>query len=157
MAINGATHKTKALSDLETKTYNLGSDNKFRHIITILHKLNHKAPGIYEQLGTDLLFDIKMVTTDKNNRKAGLGTELLKRSVELAGRLGYKACKTEATGKYNFSIYLYDANAMHFPFHLFYKGFLNSSEKKMVLLELASINIFFNLIISKRKKKHMSP
>ena len=98
VAINGKTHKDKALSTLENKTKNLGNDDKFKHIITILHELNHKAPQIYDELDTDTLFDIKMVTTDKQNRRGGLGTDLLRRSVELARRLGYKACKTEATG-----------------------------------------------------------
>ena len=36
------------------------------------------------------MFDIKMVTTDKNNRRSGLGTDLLRRSVQLAASLGYK-------------------------------------------------------------------
>ena len=62
------------------------------------------------------MFDIKMVTTDKSNRRAGLGTDLLRRSVQLAASLGYKASryvqiqiyslyiqaiKTEATGLYS--------------------------------------------------------
>lgn len=36
------------------------------------------------------MFDIKMVTTDKGNRRSGLGTDLLRRSVQLASSLGYK-------------------------------------------------------------------
>ena len=36
------------------------------------------------------MFDIKMVTSDKNNRRSGLGTDLLRRSVQLAASLGYK-------------------------------------------------------------------
>jgi len=47
------------------------------------------------------MFDIKMVTTDKSNRRSGLGTDLLRRSVQLATSLGYKAIKTEATGLYS--------------------------------------------------------
>ena len=62
------------------------------------------------------MFDIKMVTTDKSNRRSGLGTDLLRRSVQLASSLGYKvsitfsssslslsiqAIKTEATGQYS--------------------------------------------------------
>jgi hypothetical protein len=39
-----------------------------------------------------------MVTTEKHNRKGGLGTDLLKKSVELARTMGFKAAKTEATG-----------------------------------------------------------
>ena len=38
----------------------------------------------------DMMFDIKMVTTDKNQRRSGLGTDLLRRSVQLAASLGYK-------------------------------------------------------------------
>ena len=44
-----------------------------------------------------ILFHPK-VTTDKTRRKAGLGKDLLRRSVELAKVLGFKAVKTEATG-----------------------------------------------------------
>ena len=43
-------------------------------------------------------FDIKILTTSKVNRKAGLGRELIKRSTDLSKVLGFKAIKTEATG-----------------------------------------------------------
>ena len=56
------------------------------------------AGNIYGDMETDVFFDIKMVTTDKQQRKGGLATELLRRSVELARNLGFKAVKTEATG-----------------------------------------------------------
>ena len=42
------------------------------------------------KVDTDIMFDIKMVTTDKSNRRSGLGTDLLRRSVQLASSLGYK-------------------------------------------------------------------
>ena len=48
-----------------------------------------------------MFFDIKMVTTDKQQRRGGLATDLLRRSVNLAKNLGFKAIKTEATGKIN--------------------------------------------------------
>ena len=41
------------------------------------------------------------MTTDKNKRKAGLGKDLLRRSVDLAKVLGFKAVKTEATGEFS--------------------------------------------------------
>ena len=41
----------------------------------------------------DIIFDIKMVATDKQNRRGGLGTDLLRRSVQLANSLGYKVSK----------------------------------------------------------------
>ena len=43
------------------------------------------------------MFDIKMVTTDKGNRKVGLGTDLLRRSVQLAQSLGYKVSAIACT------------------------------------------------------------
>ncbi len=74
--------------------------------------MNRRAgPALYEDLGPaapaadprvqGVLFDIKMVTTDKQNRRSGLGTDLLRRSVDLARSLGYSACKAEATGQRN--------------------------------------------------------
>ena len=50
-------------------------------------------------MDSDILFDIKMLTTDKLNRKGGLAGDLLRRSVDLAKCLGFKGIKTEATGK----------------------------------------------------------
>ena len=49
-------------------------------------------------MGTDIIFDIKMVATDKNNRRGGLGTDLLRRSVQLASSLGYKVGGCEMMG-----------------------------------------------------------
>ncbi len=74
------------------------SSPKFKKIMTVLHGVNEKAGDVFSQLETDLIFDIKMVTTDKEQRRGGLGTDLLGRSLSLAKTLGYKAVKTEATG-----------------------------------------------------------
>lgn len=43
------------------------------------------------------MFDIKMVTTDKGNRRSGLGTDLLRRSVQLASSLGYKVTRKKSS------------------------------------------------------------
>jgi hypothetical protein len=37
------------------------------------------------------------VTTDKNNRRCGLGSDLLRRTVQLAQSLGYKVSKPVPT------------------------------------------------------------
>ncbi|XP_023320089.1 dopamine N-acetyltransferase [Eurytemora carolleeae] len=67
----------------------------------IMADLHQRAGDVFQQMETDIIFDIKMVATDKLNRKCGLGTDLLRRSVQLAQSLGYKAIKTEATGLYS--------------------------------------------------------
>ena len=85
---------------METKLSQLEPGEKFRHIVTVLHTVNTlPQQNVFDKYGTDTLFDIKMVTTDKHNRKSGLGTELLKRSMEFARVMGFKGCKTEATGR----------------------------------------------------------
>lgn len=75
-------------------------DPRFKHIMRVLFKVNEAAGDIYTEMETETFFDIKMVTTDKKQRRGGLATDLLRRSVELARNLGFKAVKTEATGKY---------------------------------------------------------
>jgi len=77
------------------------SNPGFRHILQVMAEVHSRAGDIWTQVGTDIIFDIKMVATDKNNRRGGLGTDLLRRSVQLATSLGYKAIKTEATGLYS--------------------------------------------------------
>jgi len=59
------------------------------------------AGDLFTEMETDVFFDIKMVTTDKLQRRGGLATDLLRRSVELGRNLGFKAVKTEATGLYS--------------------------------------------------------
>ena len=53
------------------------------------------------------MFDIKMVTTDKNNRRSGLGTDLLRRSVQLAASLGYRV-RTKGRGRIRDALYCID-------------------------------------------------
>ena len=73
-------------------------DPRFKHIMAVLYKVNQKAGDLFAEMETETFFDIKMVTTDKRQRKGGLATDLIRRSVELAKTLGFKAVKTEATG-----------------------------------------------------------
>ncbi len=99
ISINGATHKRDALlAPLETKLSGLEPKHPFRHIISLMHEANVRAgEEIYSE--SDVLFDVKIVTTNRHNRKGGLGTDLLRRSFRLAQILDFKGCKTEATGE----------------------------------------------------------
>ena len=74
-------------------------DPKFGHILRVLHGVNKNAGDLFKELDTKIFFDIKMVTTDRHNRKGGLAKDLLQRSVQLAKTLGFSTVKTEATGK----------------------------------------------------------
>ena len=112
VAVNNATNKLLGVSinqiakpsiidpeeELEEylKAYN---DPKFGHILRVLHRVNQNAGDLFTSLDTNTFFDIKMVATDKSNRKGGLAKDLLQRSVGLARVLGFDAVKTEATGR----------------------------------------------------------
>ena len=74
-------------------------DPKFGHILRVLHGVNQNAGDLFKAYDTNIFFDIKMLATDKNNRKGGLAKDLLQRSVMLAKVLGFNVIKTEATGK----------------------------------------------------------
>ena len=47
-----------------------------------------------------------MIATAPEARGLGLATDLVQRSVQLAACLGYKGCKTEATGAYSRKAFL---------------------------------------------------
>jgi len=97
VAINGLCRSAEDVNRSQPPT-----DDKFSVIIAILAEVNRRAPpGLYKELGGGIVFDIKMVTTEKLSRRSGLGTDLIRRSVELAKSLGYKVCKTEATGQFS--------------------------------------------------------
>ena len=73
-------------------------DPRFKHIMAVLYQVNKAGGDIFTQMETEIFFDIKMVTIDKTQRRGGLATDLLRRSVELARNLGFRSVKTEATG-----------------------------------------------------------
>jgi len=100
VAINIEAKKEKREQTLE-ECLDEYADHRFKHIMTVLYNVNQMAGDLYIEMETDVFFDIKMVTTDKTQRRGGLATDLLRRSVELARNLGFKAVKTEATGLYS--------------------------------------------------------
>ena len=107
VAINVEAKKEKMDKTLQ-ETLDDYEDPRFQHIMAVLYKVNEKAGDLFADMETDVFFDIKMVTTDKRQRRGGLATDLLRRSVELARNLGFKAIKTEATG----TTFLFAANPL---------------------------------------------
>eukprot|EP00088_Acartia_fossae_P055457 TRINITY_DN64336_c0_g1_i1.p1 TRINITY_DN64336_c0_g1~~TRINITY_DN64336_c0_g1_i1.p1 ORF type:complete len:123 (+),score=36.70 TRINITY_DN64336_c0_g1_i1:52-369(+) len=51
-------------------------------------------------MGTDVMFGIKMVGIDPSLAGKGMSTDIIRRSILLAGCLGYTGLKAEATTKY---------------------------------------------------------
>ena len=61
------------------------------------HPLENKA--VYTRL--KFSNNLQMIATAPEARGLGLATDLVERSVQLAACLGFKGCKTEATGSYS--------------------------------------------------------
>merc|ERR1719187_599117 len=56
--------------------------------------------GIYEEIIADKMFDIGMIGVEVSSRGQGVATNLIRRSILLAGCLGFRAIKAEATGRF---------------------------------------------------------
>ena len=57
--------------------------------------------NLFDELKTEKVFNISMVGVDPAQRNKGLATDLIRRSVLLAGTLGYTGIMTEATGSFS--------------------------------------------------------
>jgi len=80
-------------------------DKKFVPIASILHEVQIKGRQIFYEKNIETAFDLKMLAVDPDTRGLGLAREMIQRSVDLARCLGYKMCKTEATGDYSRSVF----------------------------------------------------
>lgn len=98
--INVAAVKNEVEETLEDSLQKY-KDSSFRQIVHVLYNVNRDGGDIFGEMDSNILFDIKMIAADKHNRKGGLATDLLRRSVDLAKCLGFKGIKTEATGLYS--------------------------------------------------------
>ena len=95
--MNGKAWPEDAKKSAEENLREIDADDKYRHIIKILHNVNAGAnEDIFQD--TDVIFDVQILGIAKHFRGHGLGSTLIKKSVELAGVLDFKKCKTEASG-----------------------------------------------------------
>ena len=69
-------------------------------IQAIHHKLRRQNRHIYDEIGTKKMFSIRMIGVEVESRGQGVATNLIRRSILLAGCLGFRAIKAEATGKF---------------------------------------------------------
>merc|ERR1712186_149920 len=76
-------------------------DPSYHPIQAIHHQLRHENEHIFEEIGTNKMFSIKMIGIGEEDRGQGVATNLIRRSILLAGCLGFRAIKTEATGRFS--------------------------------------------------------
>lgn len=77
-----------------------GVEESYRPIQAIHHTLRRQNSHIYEEIGTDKMFSIRMIGVEVESRGQGVATNLIRRSILLAGCLGFRAIKAEATGNF---------------------------------------------------------
>lgn len=76
-------------------------DPEFRPYLAVHKELRLKNLDLFDELKTEKLFNISMVGVDPSMRGLGLATDLIRRSVLLAGTMGYTGIMTEATGSFS--------------------------------------------------------
>jgi len=75
-------------------------DVKARPLAAIRQEMHNTGVRIFDEVGTDVMFGIKMVGVDPSLRGKGMSTDIIRRSILLAGCLGYTGLKAEATAAY---------------------------------------------------------
>jgi len=73
------------------------SDPSVRPLVAIRQTTHNMGVKIFEEVGTDVMFGIKMVGIDPSLAGKGMSTDIIRRSILLAGCLGYTGLKAEAT------------------------------------------------------------
>ena len=70
VCINQTAQPTNVDPETELQKYlNEYDDPKFSHILRVLHGVNQNAGDLFKSFDTNIFFDIKMLATDRYNRK----------------------------------------------------------------------------------------
>jgi len=99
VVVNNSCHRSDVIQDVFDKEMSEVQDPNYRPLLAIHHQLQEQAIHVYEEVGTDTLFSIRMVGVDPTERGQGIITDLIRRSVLLAGSLGYGGIKAQATSQ----------------------------------------------------------
>merc|ERR1712098_191313 len=83
-------------NELETAT-----DPAYKPFLAVHKELRSRNTHLFDELKTEKFFCISMVGVDPKFRGKGIATDLIRRSILLAGVMGFSGIMTEATGKYS--------------------------------------------------------
>merc|ERR1711990_71139 len=97
-AVNNVCNKNEVRIDLEEELKDV-KDPRYKPIQAIHHTLRRQNDDVYDQIGIDKMFSIGMIGVEKTG--LGIATNLIRRSVLLAGCLGFRGIKTEAPGAFS--------------------------------------------------------
>jgi len=100
VCVNNACVKSELIQELDNGLDHV-LDPSYKPMLAVHHALRMKNQYIYDELKTDKFFSIRMVGVDPKTRGMGVATDIIRRSILLAGCLGFSGIKTEATGKFS--------------------------------------------------------
>jgi len=100
VCVNNAYFRSEFVDDLDNGLEEV-MDPSYKPMLAIHRALRMKNQHIYDELKTEKFFSIRMVGVDPKTRGMGVATDLIRRSILLAGCLGFSGIKTEATGKFS--------------------------------------------------------
>nr|XP_036676107.1 dopamine N-acetyltransferase isoform X1 [Drosophila suzukii] len=89
----------KALEKLDSS-----GDAHFRKIFEMLHRHNLKH-NLFEHFDVESMFDVRILSVDSSYRGQGIANELVKRSVAVARKNGFRLMKADATGIFSQKIF----------------------------------------------------
>jgi len=98
VCINNAYFRSEFEQDLENGLDQV-IDPSYKPMLAMYHQLRMNNKHIYDELKTEKFFSIRMVGIDPKMRGRGVATDLIRRSILLAGCLGFSGIKTETTGE----------------------------------------------------------
>jgi len=100
VCINNGYYRDNFLSILDSE-YENAVDPSYKTYLAIHRELRGRNTHIFDEMKTDKFFCISMVGVDPDYRGKGVATDLIRRSVLLAGVMGFTGVMTEATGRYS--------------------------------------------------------
>ena len=130
VAVNNSCSKEEMEMSMEAALEDV--EESYRPIQAIHHTLRRQNRHIYEEIGTDKMFSIRMIGVEVESRGQGVATNLIRRSILLAGCLGFRAIKAEATGSFGMKTFatvgMQPASAIRFYSSLSHSTYLSTSQ-----------------------------
>lgn len=99
VCINGVSRRDDWTHSIQEATSGF-QDSRVRILAAIRQEVHNKGAKIFDEVGTDVMFGIKMVGIHPSLRGKGMATDIIRRSILLAGCLGFEGLKAEATAHY---------------------------------------------------------
>merc|ERR1711936_673908 len=97
-AVNNVCHKNEVLVSLDNELKEI-KDSQYKPIRAIQHQIRRQNGDVFDQIGIEKMFSIGMIGVETTG--LGIATNLIRRSVLLAGCLGFRGINASAPGAFS--------------------------------------------------------